>query len=100
MKSKKGIELPVNALIIIVLALIVLGAAFAIFGGVFPKGKTATSEIGDYNSACARYVSGGCCKYTDAAGGIATNAPEGCKESDKSAAKELAAGGRARCCAS
>ena len=56
----KGIELPVNTLIIIILALIVLVAFSAFFLNVWRSGSQSITLEGAKNSACQIYVSLGC----------------------------------------
>ena len=67
--DRKGIELPVNAIIIIVLALVVLAAIAAVFvGGVSPGGKTAKTQ-GSFGELCTKFAACGGC-----------NTPPGCTE--------------------
>lgn len=59
----KGIELPMNTLVVIVIAIIILIAMVALFMGVWRQGSYGISMDSAKNSACQRYVS---LKYCDA----------------------------------
>ncbi|QQG39934.1 MAG: hypothetical protein HYS81_00800 [Candidatus Aenigmatarchaeota archaeon] len=59
--SKKGIELPVNALIIMFLAVVVLAGVIAIYTGVWQPSQKTTTQASDFNAECAKYSAIGCC---------------------------------------
>jgi len=56
----KGIELPINVLIIVVIALIILLALIGLFYGVWTPGSSGLNLEGAKNSACQMLVSTGC----------------------------------------
>ncbi|MFH1229504.1 MAG: hypothetical protein V1678_03715 [Candidatus Aenigmatarchaeota archaeon] len=56
----KGVELPINVMIIIVLAIIVLLAVMALFFGVWNPGKSSLSLETAKSSACNILISTGC----------------------------------------
>ncbi|MHA1686743.1 MAG: hypothetical protein ACTSYD_10105, partial [Candidatus Heimdallarchaeaceae archaeon] len=60
----KGISLPINALVIIVLALIILIAILALFFGVWPFGSQSISLEGAKNNACNMLLSFNCEEQT------------------------------------
>ena len=55
--GSKGMSLPIETVIILVLAAIVLAALLAFFLGVFNPGNQRVKTLGDLQSACFRYVS-------------------------------------------
>ena len=58
----KGAELPINIIIIFILALAVLIAMIAIFMGVWTPGAASLSQESAKNSACQKYVGSGHCE--------------------------------------
>ncbi len=60
----KGMELPVNVLVIIVIAVIVLIALVALFMVSWGQGSRGIAIDTAKNSACQRYISLGCCEST------------------------------------
>ncbi|QQG39935.1 MAG: hypothetical protein HYS81_00805 [Candidatus Aenigmatarchaeota archaeon] len=68
--DNKGAEIAVNAVIVMVLAVLVLGAAIGIFTGVWNPGKKTTEGIGDFSSACGSFAAAGCCRDPPAGGSL------------------------------
>ncbi len=60
----KGIELPINTLIIIVIALTILLALIALFYGVWTPGSSGLNLDATKNTACHMLVSTGCSDTT------------------------------------
>jgi flagellar basal body-associated protein FliL len=56
----KGVSLPINALVVIVLALIILIAILALFFGIWPSGSQSIGLEGAKNNACNMLLSFGC----------------------------------------
>jgi hypothetical protein len=56
----KGVELPVNALIIVIIGIVVLLALVALFFGVYNPGRGSMELDAVKNSACSTFVSMGC----------------------------------------
>lgn len=56
----KGLELPINTLIIVVLALIILLAVLALFYGVWGPGSSGITLDAAKSSACQMLLSTGC----------------------------------------
>lgn len=56
----KGVELPINVLVIVVIALIILLALIGLFYGVWGPGSSGLNLEGTKNSACQMLVSTGC----------------------------------------
>jgi len=56
----KGIELPINVIIIVVLALIVLLAIVALFFGIWPSGRDTVSIEAAKSNACQILIGMGC----------------------------------------
>lgn len=56
----RGLELPVNTLIVIVLAIIVLVAVIAFFMGAWRPGVSGIEMENAKNSGCQAFVSAGC----------------------------------------
>lgn len=88
--DKKGLEMPINALIIILVAVIVLAAAIAIFTGIWTPGQQGTEQINQFKTACAKYAAAGCC-----AGGSAATPPAACTTGADSLQTKLEAAARA-----
>ena len=56
----KGISLPINVLVIIVLALIILIAILALFYGIWPSGVSGVNLVAVKNNACQILLDTGC----------------------------------------
>ena len=56
----KGVELPINVLVIVVLALVVLIAIIALFFGVWTPGQSNVNIEATKNNACQILVDIGC----------------------------------------
>jgi hypothetical protein len=56
----RGIELPINTIIIVVLAILVLAAVAGLFGGSFTPGSGTITVEGAKNNACQKLLSMGC----------------------------------------
>jgi hypothetical protein len=56
----KGVELPINVIVLVVLALIVLLGILALFFGVWPQGSTGINLEGAKNGACQILISTNC----------------------------------------
>jgi hypothetical protein len=56
----KGVELPINVIVIVVLCLVVLLAILALFWGVWTPGVAGISLEAAKNNACQMLVSTGC----------------------------------------
>jgi hypothetical protein len=56
----KGVELPINVIVLVVLALIVLLGILALFFGVWNPGSTGINLEGAKNSACQMLISTNC----------------------------------------
>ena len=56
----KGVELPINVIVIVVLALVVLLGILALFSGVWTPGVAGISLEAAKNNACQMLVSTGC----------------------------------------
>jgi hypothetical protein len=61
----RGVELPINVIIIIVICLIVLLAIVALFFGVWNPGKGTLTLEAAKNNACQMLVSMGCNQYPE-----------------------------------
>ena len=61
MKSNKGMELPINTLIILTIAIVVLLALVIFFSGSFTPARGAVEGQSGTRSACAQYAANGCC---------------------------------------
>ncbi len=76
-KKLKGISLPIDMLVILAIAVVVLIAVIAVFMGVFPQFGDCQKKTADYSSACMPWVNSGCngnppdsvCTAADAAKG-------------------------------
>lgn len=61
MKSRKGIELSINVLIVLAIAMIVLAGLVVMFmGSAGPGGETMKCQT-KWNAACANYIGAGGC---------------------------------------
>lgn len=60
-QNKKGIELPVNALIILALAVIILLAIVTFFVGTFVPTSDTTEAQNRFRNECFKYTNRGCC---------------------------------------
>ena len=56
----KGVELPINVIVIVVLCLVVLLAIIALFFGVWTPGSTGITLEAAKNNACQMLISTGC----------------------------------------
>jgi hypothetical protein len=56
----RGVELPINAIVIVVICLVVLLAIIALFFGVWTPGKSTITLEAAKSSACQMLVSLGC----------------------------------------
>ncbi len=87
----KGIELPVNALIVIVLAIAVFVGIIAFFMGVWGPSTTGVNLESVKNTACQKFVSLGYCgDSTKDGSSITTDAVTCFEQADLDDLKEIA----------
>jgi hypothetical protein len=60
----KGVELPINVIVIVVICLVVLLAIIALFFGVWTPGKTSITLEAAKSNACQMLVSMSCNSYS------------------------------------
>lgn len=58
--SKKGISLPVNVLVVLAIAIVVLLGVVAFFTGSLKPARTSTEAMNNFKACCTSYVLNGC----------------------------------------
>ncbi|MBU3897124.1 MAG: hypothetical protein KJ697_04295 [Nanoarchaeota archaeon] len=86
---KKGMELPINTLVVFIIALVVLIAFIALFMNVQGQGGSTVSIETAKNSGCQRYVSMNYCNTPTTSGSSISIQSVQCSDTAKTIANDL-----------